>query len=184
MSLFDYVPKDMRQLGFAICAIFLLVMGFLGILKLFEIDAVICPDGSVLSGSCTRPPLPDGAVVIYHEGKTCPKGWSEFSEAKGRFIVGVGRHSQYGPYGDKLKEFKLLETGGNRTHKLEFNEMPEHKHTYIFSSGKNSPQKVDTTPSEFGLKDREKETTPSGRNLPHNNMPPYIALRFCVFVGR
>ena len=124
--------------------------------------------------------LPNGAVVAFYLSDGCPEGWEKFNLGAGRFIVGVGRHNKKDQYGKPIDELEFGEQGGGRKHKLSKAEMPKHTHEYIFSSGKKSPLHNDTSETEFGLKDESEETTESGKNLPHNNMPPFLALHYCV----
>ena len=129
--------------------------------------------------------VPVGAVVAFRDTDGCPTdmGWRNFGEGAGRFIVGTGSHTQFDSYGMHVENLKLGAKGGHRTHRLRKEEMPAHSHEYAFSSGQASPKHVDTTPDEFGAKDRTIQTGESGNNVPHNNMPPYVALHYCVFVG-
>lgn len=120
-----------------------------------------------------------GAVVAFNRAD-CPRGWTAFVPGAGRFIVGAGRHTINDQWGNEIAELALREQGGERTHVLTEEEMPRHSHLYEFSSGNNSPQYVDHSSNEFGLKDRRERTTQEGRNAPHNNMPPYVALNYCV----
>ena len=58
--------------------------------------------------------------------------------------------------------------------------MPAHTHSYIFSTGQNSPQHVDTSSGEFGAKNLPNHPTSSaGAGEAHNNMPPYVVLSLC-----
>ena len=129
--------------------------------------------------------VPVGAVVAFREVDGCPTdmGWRNFGEGAGRFIVGTGSHAQFDSYGMRVESLKLGAKGGHRTHQLSKEEMPAHSHEYEFSSGQASPEHVDTTPDAFGAKDRTIQTGKSGNNVPHNNMPPYVALHYCIFVG-
>ena len=129
--------------------------------------------------------VPVGAVVAFDLPEGCPKdkGWRHYSAGAGRFIVGVGRHTLNDRYGSPLESLEPDQTGGHRTHKLVEDELPEHSHTYQFSSGSLSPKHTDTTMSEFGAKDRIEKTGLVGKNIPHNNMPPFVALRYCIYEG-
>ena len=130
--------------------------------------------------------LPVGAVVAFNLPTGCPKdeGWHDFTDGAGRFIAGMGRHTDIDRYGNPVEALVRGQVGGHRTHELTVSEMPSHSHTYEFSSGTSSPAKVDNTPSEFGAKDRKPQTGTTGDGAPHNNMPPYIALHYCIYVGQ
>ena len=125
--------------------------------------------------------FPSGAVVAFDREDGCPSGWSEYRDADGRFVVGTGRHSVHDAYGNELPELELGREGGERTHRLLVKEMPEHNHRHWFSDGTGEGPEADFRPDEtFGRnRARRYDTTATGGNEPHNNMPPYIALRFC-----
>ena len=127
------------------------------------------PAGSILTGA-----------VVAFETDACPTGWAPYVQGSGRFIVGTGRHSLNDQYGAPLAEFAVGSTGGSRSHKLTVDEMPQHRHEYGYSSGNLSPQHVDYTPAEFGAKDQQALTSAVGQGIPHNTMPPYIALLLCT----
>lgn len=66
--------------------------------------------------------IPAGAVMAFNLS-SCPDGWSPFTEANGRFIMG--------------SQGSLGEKGGNRNISLTVNQLPSH-YFYIFA-GKGSP---------------------------------------------
>ena len=127
--------------------------------------------------------FPSGAVVAFDREDGCPAGWSEYRDADGRFIVGTGRHSVHDAYGNVLDELEFGGEGGERTHRLKVKEMPKHHHRHWFSNGAGDDRAPDADfrPHESGGRDyaQRRDTTATGDNKPHNNMPPYIALRFC-----
>lgn len=137
--------KEPKKLILIPSGLVLLFLCFLGLSRLFEIEAIVCPDGSVFADTCEQDPLPEGAVVIFGTEKGCPEGWTEFDKAKGRFIVGVGRHSVHDRYSKEIVKLGLMDVGGERTHKLSVQEMPNHSHKYQSSTGKSSPKATDTT---------------------------------------
>ena len=122
--------------------------------------------------------VPTGAVVAFTTAD-CPAGWSPYDDAEGRFVVGVGRHTEHDPWGIPVADLTLGNVGGHRTHKLTEDEMPRHVHEFQSSDGYDSPESTDNTPHEFGQKNRHDPTRPTGGDTPHNNMPPYIALTHC-----
>lgn len=130
--------------------------------------------------------FPVGAVVAFDLPDGCPtdEGWHDYDKGAGRFIAGMGRHASGDRYGNPVEELTLGETGGHRTHRLTEPELPAHSHTYEFSSGSARRAEGDFTPIEFGAKDRIRRTDSTGKNAPHNNLPPFVALRYCIYVGR
>ena len=74
---------------------------------------------AVIAGMKLAPP---GLIAAYHpagiDGSGCPDGWSPFSEANGKFILGANRASGYAS-GD---------IGGSETAQLTTDHIPGHKH--------------------------------------------------------
>lgn len=159
------------------------VVGAIGLLafQMIRGEALVCANGAIFAKQCGGTEFPRNAIVAFAQ-EDCPSdsGWQRYENGKGRFIAGIGRHTENDPYGNPVEPLKFGETGGNRTHRLSLEEMPKHTHRYTFSSGRESPSKTDTTPREFGLKDTDEATSPAGQDRPHNNMPPYIALSLCT----
>lgn len=129
--------------------------------------------------------VPAGAIVAFDLADGCPKdqGWRDFTTGAGRFIVGVGSHTQYDRYGNSVEDLELGEVGGHRTHQLTKGELPTHSHEYDHSTGNSSREFKSTSKNQFGKIDRTTQTGESGNSDPHNNMPPYVALHYCIFVG-
>ena len=129
--------------------------------------------------------FPVGAVVAFDLPDGCPtdEGWQDYDKGAGRFIAGMGRHASGDRYGNPVEELTLGQVGGHRTHRLTEPELPAHSHKYEFSSGSARRAEGDFTPIEFGAKDRIRLTGSTGKNAPHNNLPPFIALRYCIYVG-
>lgn len=113
---------------------------------------------------------PGGAVVAF-ELSQCPSGWTDFELAKGRFVVGVGQ-------GNNLTERTLLENGGTESHTLTVSELPPHRHPGNVSYSGASAENFQTN-SNYPLASWESQSGETGGGLPHNNMPPFVALRYC-----
>ena len=148
-------------------------------------EAFVCPDGSILSKSCAIEHFPKHAVVAFKEGikrkgedekEKCPDGWEEYDQAEGRFIIGAGRRNGF--------EIGMRESGGEYRVKLEIEHMPRHKHENPSRGweGRGSKEEVQalqaTDKGEYGGT-HARPTDFVGEGLPHNNMPPYIALLWC-----
>ncbi len=85
------------------------------------------------------------------------------------------------------------ETGGSSTVTLITSEIPAHTHSLIGSNGASnsaSPFNASWSASSYRVYapgTATKDTamgglalSPTGGSLPHNNMPPYLALNFCI----
>ena len=127
--------------------------------------------------TCVAPSsIPSGAVMAFNLAN-CPSGWSEYTSARGRVIVGLEPND--GDFDSREK------TGGEKTHTLTIAEMPAHNH-YEFggrcTSGcdghygaySGNPVHYLWTPAQ-----QRAVTSSSGGSQPHNNLQPYIALLYC-----
>lgn len=121
--------------------------------------------------------LPNGIIVA--STKQCSQlgtGWTEYSEASGRFIIGAGK-------GPLAAAVSVGQTGGEERVQLRPNEMPAHQHVLAFvpevsnlSGGSYAVMSDLRHPSTAR---RTAQTNAAGGNAAHNNMPPFIALHFC-----
>ena len=130
-------------------------------------------DGKVLTsdanglGTWEYAPIPTGAVMAFDLG-SCPAGWSDWSSAEGRVIVGLDTaQSEFDTKG---------ETGGAKTHTLSINEMPSHSHTI---RGRHSAGDVDFRGGKLA-ETLGASTGETGGDRPHNNLQPYVVLRYCI----
>lgn len=124
--------------------------------------------------------IPTNGVVAFDTPNHCPDGWKEYSAGAGRFIVGTGK-------GAGLSERKYREEDGEELHMLTTEEMPSHNHPFtgdeIIAGGWGG-----TVTTNVGVGDNTAHRTytprgyigSTGSDKPHNNMPPYIALKLCV----
>ena len=150
-------------------------------IQMWRGDALVCSDGSVFARSCLTPTIPLGAVVAFDRDNGCPAGWTEHQAAAGRFIVGVGRHSEYNVYGNDVTWKAVGDTGGTDQVRLEIDHMPSHAHQTP-STGSGSNLRVwalsATGRGEYGGR-HARPTDATGGGQPHDNMPPYIAFYLC-----
>ena len=113
----------------------LLAIALVVAIQMWRGDAIVCANGAFFAKNCpdntgTIPKF-TGAVVAF-DSKTCPHGWDPYGAANGRFIVGVGQHSEFDRYGNKLEAIAFGDQGGARTHKLTILKCPAtHMSTYF-----------------------------------------------------
>lgn len=128
------------------------------------------------------------AVLAFDHPEGCPMGWSEFTEGRGRFILGVNGSDYRLPYVGGRPDYQ---TGGEAEVVLTLAEMPTHKHgTYSRDSLRLHD---DGDYESFGpgngayyneIEFVDDAVSEEGGSEPHNNMPPYIALYFCKYEGK
>ncbi len=117
--------------------------------------------------------VPPNTVAAFDTANGCPNGWKEFEKVAGRVIVGEG--SGFG-----LSKRGYREEGGTETHTLTENELPSHKHGVLQMVGDNNVDGVDSTTTHSGdMHNQNKHTQATGENAPHNNMQPFLVLKFC-----
>lgn len=144
---------------------------------------VITEDGfnqealSTCLAELSRNQVPSGAVMAFDRHDGCPVGWSNFDAGMGRMIVGVDGGKYRLPY--EAGE-PVYVTGGSETHKLTVEEMPAHSHS--FHDHYSIPDRGEVgngTKTRQTARDTTRTTSSVGSGMPHNNMPPYIALYYC-----
>jgi hypothetical protein len=126
-----------------------------------------------------------------------PGNWSDFHEARGRFIVGAGDHDK-NPWPDGLTVRPPFTAGtvnpdnrtigGAETVTLTEAQMPSQSHNsrnFHVGVGVSGADNRDNLRIEIGANPPADAytgpitTMDAGSSQPHNNMPPYIALYFC-----
>jgi len=128
-----------------------------------------------------RAAFPVGAVVAFDLSNGCPTGWDTFSDSAGRFLLGVGDGRRFN------------ETGGEKQVTLTRDELPNERLDVVYLNGpptlslntSSAPghQLLNKGDNRTAAAVNEIVTEPLGKGQPHNNMPPFIALHFCEFVG-
>ncbi len=149
--------------------------------------------------------LLDGAVVAFDHSAGCPPGWSKFTPATDRFVVGAGGEYRLYYEGGDAK----YETGGNAELELKERHLPSHKHGIIdpghihiisvrpvsdvhdhsvepssLLSAANTQEGTGFSvsigladPIKRSSTDIEMEVTGDGESF--STVPPYVALYFC-----
>lgn len=122
--------------------------------------------------------VPSGAIIAAKKACRNLKGdWTEFEDARGRMIIGANPNGTYG-----YKPRQLGESGGQEEVTLTDTQMPKHSHGFVGAlSGQPlqwyQSQKSYAVPAADGQKSIDWS---AGGVKSHENMPPYIALYFCV----
>jgi microcystin-dependent protein len=73
------------------------------------------------------------------------------------------------------------QVGGSATHTLSIPETPAHSHSYR-EDLTSALAGAGAIPVQSGV--TSQETGISGNSQPHNNMPPYVAIRWGIYAGR
>ncbi len=141
--------------------------------------------------------LPKSLIVASErECKTLDGGWSTYTPATARVIVGAGdefhpKHREWlmqlstgGFEPRELPDYRAESGGGELEVTLTEAEMPRHSHGHqdsFWDTDTQPPPKASLAGGTWGyeISTADKSTLPAGRGQPHNNMPPYIALYFC-----
>lgn len=117
--------------------------------------------------------VPPGAVVAFDQ-PSCPKGWSEWREGAGRFILGAGKSTGANhPYRSQ---------GGSEYHALTVAEMPRHSHRLPGTKRNDAATGggVHVDDVDNGNFPAKLFTAESGVGQPYSTMPPHIALVLCI----
>jgi len=98
----------------------------------------------------------------------------------GRSIIGTGKstHNEY--------NYKLKDIGGSEVHKLTKEEMPKHNHLLrcqVTASGTGESEWCKIFNAANGDEPHSDSITSEGGDKEHNNMMPYMALRFIIYAG-
>lgn len=137
--------------------------------------------------------IPVGLIAIWGKpANQIPEGWREYTDLRGRMPIGLD--PRYRKTEDDAQDYQLnslLNQGGERSHKLTIDEMPNHNHEYndIYYSEAwgsiNIPNGDGSGSTDRGNKgygmDRTSKNT--GGDRPHNNMPPYHVVQFIEYIG-
>lgn len=117
--------------------------------------------------------VPSGGVVAF--ATSCPSGWSEYTRARGRTIVGAGYYSEYYRGNSYAATYSLGARGGAALYRMNTNELPRHRHTDIgrhLGDADGSPYGQGWSGSHY--------TGYAGNSSPFDNRQPWVALRYCI----
>lgn len=124
--------------------------------------------------------VPQGAVVAFATPCPAERGWKEYEQARGRFLVAAGEHTDAG---GTSRTF-TLGTGTNDgayKHALTKDELAAHRHGVERQGptrGIEGLPPLGTDGAIIAVIEQEM-TLVAGKGTAHNNVPPYIALYFC-----
>lgn len=124
-----------------------------------------------------KSPIPIGLIAIWNKpaNEPIPEGWRECTDLRGRMPLG---------WNPDDSDFNTLgKIAGEKKHTLTIEEMPKHNHNVrlqfgIVRGGKSDGTSAPRDGGQFNLLEDSK-----GGDQPHNNMPPYIIIKFIEFVG-
>lgn len=117
-------------------------------------------------GTVTSCPFPVGFGGFFQTDPSTIYSGTTWAQKKDVFILAAGTAYPAGS------------TGGEATHKLTVEEMPNHHHPIPFAGGSETGFGVtinngNISPSGWGSRD-------AGGSRPHNNMPPYFSMPFWI----
>ena len=137
------------------------------------------------------------SIIAAFRGE-CPKGWVEHDQSKGRFLIGLsdtlgvsetGGFENHQLTKEELPSFKLVGSTKKETHshdvKIQFSIYDGIDNSDNPRAGKtDSGRYTVDAPTTVLLKQNTHlhnvEIASGGSNKPHNNMPPYFVVRWCV----
>lgn len=142
--------------------------------------------------------LPKGAIVAFDGIETCMDGWTDVVATEGdrkrfagRVLLVAGPPTKR-KSNESTRQRRVGADGGMETVALETQHMPEHHHrgSFAHESGvllyahPNAVNNFRVAEATSGLRFGEHvntplKITPEGKGVAHENMPPFIALRFC-----
>ena len=127
--------------------------------------------------------IPRGVIVAWFGSvASVPAGWALCNgqngtpDLRGRFILGINPSTDTNV---SLSQRELSQTGGAETHTLTINEMPAHSHTYTYD-GWGGGSQWSHGPDAQGWNRSFPNTSVTGGNQPHNNMPPFFVLAYIM----
>ena len=128
--------------------------------------------------------LPAYSIIAWgglRVGLAIPDGWllcdgnNDTPDLRGRFIVGSGK-------GNGLSSYTDGQTGGAERHRLSIDEIPSHTHGSPLSrskcKGHDCP--IGGWGGDYGYLNSDVQSSPTGGNKEHNNMPPFYALAYIM----
>lgn len=126
--------------------------------------------------------LPQGAVVAYNLS-ACPPGWTEFTAAAGRAILGSGTYplNADDDGSNPATTYGLAQIGGRMNHVLTVAELPPHSHSLSANQilGTSYPTLSAAAGAHFGPILTPVVSSVVGSGAAVDIRAPFIALRYC-----
>lgn len=118
--------------------------------------------------------IPTGTVVAF-DLDACPDGWTQFSAANGRAIIGTSPGA--GPISQRTRG----DIGGSETHLLTVEELPSHTHQQtVWNTEGGGGWSLSGVYNTQGIVNTTQTTGTTGGDEPHNNMQPFVVLLYCI----
>jgi hypothetical protein len=133
------------------------------------------------AGGCLAliPDTPAKTIAAFNLA-SCPTGWSAYSAANGRFLVGYGTaggrsYATIGSTADSVGK------QGEAFHTLTIAEMPTHHHDYSLARRAITDVENDTEINMVqDLSYQTRATSDTGGGQPHENRPPFLVVLWCI----
>ena len=134
--------------------------------------------------------VPIGLVAIWGKPENeIPEGWHEYVPLRG--VMPIGHDPEYRRDENDAEDYRLnalKHRSGKRSHKLTIEEMPSHHHQQGSESLYNrygGGRVVGPRNWQSGTLDAcaDQNTSTTGGDQPHNNMPPYRVVQYIEYVG-
>lgn len=130
-------------------------------------------NASSLTSAATSSSMPAGAVVAFNS-VVCPDGWTQYTRAAGRTIIGMGTYSESFRGKSFSTFYGIGFLGGTVSYTLNEEQMPRHRHTDI---GRHLGD-ADGSPSGQGWSGSH-WTGWAGGSQPFDNRQPWVSLLYC-----
>ena len=119
-----------------------------------------------------------GSISTIPEGWLLCTGQNGTPDLRSRFIVGAATTGAVLSTGLTLKQ--VNDISGSETHTLTEAQMPSHSHGYSDATSNDLGGSREWEYNGMSHKYNSQQTTSTGGNAPHNNMPPYYALAYIM----
>lgn len=137
----------------------------------------LLPIGTIVATAINQDPAPAGWIIC--DGRVIPPQYQQLIAAigpttpnlSGLVLMGTGTN------------YPLRSSGGEYTHQLTVNEMPNHTHQLVLQFALNGgcPSGSGDTPCQQS--GSIFMTTSAGGDHPHNNVQPYYAIIYIIYGG-